>query len=89
MNERLEEQEGWLQGRLDWIGRRWGSEFEAFVAWHHAEWGHLEAAEIWAGVCWKLITDNGPQDLREAAALEDIRNERIEMLAQTALAHGY
>lgn len=78
-----------LQGRLDWIGRRWGSEFAEFIRDHHIDWHHLEAAEIWAGMCWGLITPDGPQDLDEAAALEDLEEERMEMLAQGALGHGF
>lgn len=89
MSDRLVERESWLQGRLDWIERRWGSEFKAFVAWHHAEWGHLEAAEVWAGICWGLIASDGAHDLDEAAALADLREEQIELLAQTALRAGF
>ena len=87
--ERAEAHDAWLTGRLNWIGRRWGSECEAFVAWHYAEWdGDITAAETWAGMQWGLF-DGGARDLDEAAALEDIQGERAESQATMALAHGF
>ena len=90
MNEgrREEARAKWVEGRLGWIESRWGSEFAQFVAWHDIRWNHLDAAEAWAGICWKLF-DNGAQDLDEVAALEDIRDERIEAHAMDLLAHGF
>lgn len=111
MNARLEEQESWLQGRLDWIEGRWGYSFASHVAFSYASWDmSLDRAEYWHGVGWGIITPygsdetlapldrieyvglappNGARDLDEAAALEDLRGERIEREARTALAHGF
>ena len=90
MSERAEVCEQMLSNELDWIERRWGSEFAAHVAWHYAEWGHLEAAEIWAGICWGIIGRVGPQTLDQVAAEEDEnRVEYAEYQAQTALGHGF
>ena len=92
MNEgrREEARMKWLEGRLDWIESRWGSEFAQFVAWHDIRWNHLDAAEAWAGICWGMIGRIGPQDLDEVAYMEDEeRAERIEHRAQNALVHGW
>ena len=90
MNEgkRAEARAKWVDGRLDWISRRWGEEFARFVAWHAIQFVHLEAAETWAGIQWGFITPDGAQDLDELATLEDIRGERVELLGQMAQAHG-
>jgi len=91
MNEgrREEARMKWLEGRLDWIESRWGSEFAQFVAWHDIRWGHLDAAEAWAGIQWGMIGKTGPQTLDQVAAMEDEdRDERIESQATMALAHG-
>jgi len=91
MNEgrREEARVKWVMGRLEWVGRNWGHEFRQFVYDHYQSWGNLEAAETWAGIQWGfIITPDGPQDLDEVAALEDIRGERVELLGQMAQAHG-
>ena len=78
-----------LNARLSWIESRWGSEFAAHVAWHYAEGMPLDHAEFWSGMQFGIIDDDTVQTLSEAAELEDIREERIEHLAQMALAHGF
>jgi len=90
MNEgkREEARVKWVMGRLEWVGRRWGQEFRQFVYDHYQAWGDLPAAETWAGICWGLVAPDGPQDLDELAALEDIRDERVDLLGQMAQAHG-
>ena len=106
---RLQMAEELLQGRLDWIERRWSAKLACSIAWSYGEGMSLGWAEYWHGVGWGIITPygsdealapldrieyvgldppNGARDLDEAAELEDIRDERMDMLDQTALAHG-
>ena len=89
MTERAEVSDEMLANELDWVERRWGANFAACVAWSYGEGMSLGAAEYWHGLGWGIIKTDGPQDLEEAAMLEDRHADRMEYQAQIALGHGF